>query len=418
VPKNGMGRLFTVCRKEEPSLSQTTDRASFLALGAAAFMVSADARVIEPLLHVIADQFHTTVGDAAIVSSAYTLPYGLFQLVYGPLGDRIGKLRVMAMALIFFSVGTAACAFVPNLFLFAVLRFLTGMAAAAIIPLSLAYIGDKSTYETRQASLGKFMSALMLGQILSVTIGGIFGQYISWRSIFILFGVISLCVAALLWQQSQIYPEAKKLDRKLGRDTLKPYGELLRSPASRLVVIAVAIEGCLFFGGNVYVGSYLKDRFGLPYSWIGMILTGVGIGGLCYSVSVKKLVKKLGEVGLLLMGSLFLFVAFLGIAKLPDWKPIVPFIVLMGFGFYSMHSTLQTKATEMAPGARGTAVSLFAFCLFVGQSFGVWALGRVKEGSGSYTAPFLISAFGLLTLGLYLRYAFPRLSKPTAPPVA
>ena len=68
-------------------------RASLLVLGMAAFMVQADARVIDPLLHVIARDFHTIPPSAAIVISAYALPYGLFQLFYGPLGDRIGKLR-------------------------------------------------------------------------------------------------------------------------------------------------------------------------------------------------------------------------------------------------------------------------------------------------------------------------------------
>src|SRR5579862_428119 len=121
-------------------------RASLLVLGLAAFMVQADARVIDPLLLVISRDFHTVPTTAAIVISSYALPYGLFQLFYGPLGDRIGKLRVMAMCLTLFAVGTFACAFVPNLAVFAVLRFLTGVAAAAVVPMSLGYIGDTFPY--------------------------------------------------------------------------------------------------------------------------------------------------------------------------------------------------------------------------------------------------------------------------------
>ena len=64
-------------------------RVSLGVLGAAAFMIIADARVIDPLLHMIADEFKTGVGSAAVIVSAYTIPYGLFQLVYGPLGDRV-----------------------------------------------------------------------------------------------------------------------------------------------------------------------------------------------------------------------------------------------------------------------------------------------------------------------------------------
>src|SRR3954451_23329853 len=192
-----------------PASASTTERASLLVLGLAAFMVQADARVIDPLLHVIARDFATTPPSAAIVISSYALPYGLFQLLYGPLGDRIGKLRVMAGCLSVFSIGTFACAFVPNIPVFAVLRFLTGVAAAAVIPMSLGYIGDKFPYQTRQIALARFMSALMIGQIVGSTLGGLFGEYLGWRYIFIVFGVVSLGVSALLLREGRRFPETR-----------------------------------------------------------------------------------------------------------------------------------------------------------------------------------------------------------------
>ena len=94
------------------------DRVSLFVLGSAAFLVSADARVIDPLLKIIAAEFHVPQESAALTVSAYALPYGLCQLFYGPLGDRVGKIRVMAVAMALFSVGTAACAMVPNLWTF------------------------------------------------------------------------------------------------------------------------------------------------------------------------------------------------------------------------------------------------------------------------------------------------------------
>jgi len=121
----------------------------------AAFMVQSDARVIDPLLHVVATDFHTSPPNAAIVISSYALPYGLFQLFYGPLGDRVGQLRVMATVMALFAVGTLACAIVPNLWTFIALRLLTGVVAAGSIPLAISYIGDKFPYESRQTALGR-----------------------------------------------------------------------------------------------------------------------------------------------------------------------------------------------------------------------------------------------------------------------
>src|SRR6185436_20346037 len=96
------------------------------------------------------------------------------------------------------------------------LRFLTGVAAAAVVPMSLGYIGDKFPYEGRQIALGRFMSALMMGQIAGSTLGGIFGQYLGWRNIFIVFGIVSLAVAALLAREGRRFPEQQKPRRAFG----------------------------------------------------------------------------------------------------------------------------------------------------------------------------------------------------------
>ncbi|HEX9440000.1 MAG TPA: MFS transporter, partial [Roseiflexaceae bacterium] len=59
-----------------------------IVLQAAVFMVAAEARVIAPLLPAMAADFQTTIADAGLLITAYALPYGVFQLVYGPLADR------------------------------------------------------------------------------------------------------------------------------------------------------------------------------------------------------------------------------------------------------------------------------------------------------------------------------------------
>ncbi|WP_256973104.1 MFS transporter [Nostoc sp. T09] len=234
-------------------------------LGAAAFMVIADVRVIDPLLHIIADEFKVGVGSAAIIVSAYTIPYGLFQLVYGPLGDRIGKLKVITAALAAFAVGTAACAFVSNIIFLTLLRFLTGMAAAGIIPVTLAYMGDNFPYEQRQAAIGRYLSALVLGQILGGSLGGIFGEYISWRGIFLVFGVVSLAISLELWREMSKLNNEQHSPGPVGWATFRPYFQLMTQPVAQTVIIGVFIEGFCVFGGFAYIGAFLRDRYNLPY---------------------------------------------------------------------------------------------------------------------------------------------------------
>jgi predicted MFS family arabinose efflux permease len=432
------------------AVSATATRASLLVLGMAAFVVQADARVIDPLLHVVADDFHVSVPQASVVTSSYMLSYGLLQLFYGPLGDRIGKLRVMAGCLALFAVGTFACGFVHSLLWFALLRYLTGVVAAAVIPMSLGYIGDKFPYEMRQAALGRFMSALMMGQIIGSALGGVFGQYVGWRSVFLLLGAGALVISIMLGREGARFPEPKKTDRKFGATLFAvpvggtllfvallrllsapastaltaigiallalaiftQYHALLKRPLAPVVLGTVLMEGLFVFGGLAYLASSLIDRFGIPEAAAGLMLTGFGIGGLLYSFSVKRLVARIGELGILLLGGSLLGVAFAAIGLVPTAWLFVPFVIVLGTGYYTMHGTLQTRATEIAPEARATAISLFAFFFFMGQAAGPQLLGAVIKSNG-YPAAFVTAGIGLFVVAVVGRALFARSQRGT-----
>jgi predicted MFS family arabinose efflux permease len=385
-------------------------RASLLTLGAAAFLVSADARVIDPLLKIIAAEFDVSNASAALTVTAYALPYGLCQLFYGPLGDRVGPIKVMASAMALFALGTMACALVPNLWTFIALRLLTGAVAAAMIPLSIAYIGDKFPYEHRQSALGRFISALMLGQVLSASLGGVFGEHLSWRGIFLVFGVAGLAVAALLARESRRFPEQHR-DRRFSLAAIR---DLFRSPSAPTVLTSVFVEGLFVFGGLAFVATSMLDRFTfLGPSQVGLMLAGYGIGGLFYSITVKRLVPKIGERGILVLGGTLLCVAYTTIGFLRVWWLFIPAIVLYGMGYFTMHGTLQTRATELNPHARSTAVSLFAFVFFLGQGIGPIGMGQMIRALG-YGPSFAAAGIGLLLLAFWAQQQFARLQVATA----
>jgi len=391
-------------------------------------MVASDARVIDPLLKTVAADFGSPLTKAALAVSAYALPYGLFQLAYGPLGDRLGKIRVMAIAFTLFTIGTAACAFVPQgsagLPWLITLRFVTGVFAAAIIPLSIAYIGDKVSPEKRQATLGQFMSALMMGTVFSGPIGGIFGDYLGWRNIFLLLGGISALVMVALLRGAAEEPKPFKDPSKPSLSVLKGYGLVLSNPNALVVYPAIFLEGLFLFGGFVYVSSALQDNFGMKILQAGLMISFYGIGGLVYSFSAKKILKQFKQWQMALMGGALLMAGFVLASLLPTikmWWPIIPAALLIGFGFNSIHSTLQTKATELAIKARGTAVSLFAFFFFLGQSLGVQGggfLGQAFATDGlmdklvpGYWIIFLTSGLGLFLMSLWVASRLPKMTQ-------
>jgi predicted MFS family arabinose efflux permease len=74
--------------------------------------------------------------------------------------------------------------------------------------------------------------------------------------------------------------------------------------------------------------------------------------------------------------------------------------IIIGLGFYMLHNTLQTNATQMTPEARGTGVAIFSSALYLGQTAGV---GLVALTVDRFTAvpAFVVAAVGLLLLGLW-----------------
>ena len=128
------------------------------------------------------------------------------------------------------------------------------------------------------------------------------------------------------------------------------------------------------------------------------------MGGLAYTFLVRRLIPRFGEPGLALGGGLILCAAFTGLLLGPAWPWALPASFVAGLGFYMLHNTLQTHATQMAPAARGTAVSLFSAALFMGQSVGV-AIAAVIVDVASASWLFGIAAVALPVLGI----AFARL---------
>jgi predicted MFS family arabinose efflux permease len=144
------------------------------------------------------------------------------------------------------------------------------------------------------------------------------------------------------------------------------------------------------------------------------MLAGFGIGGLVYSVLVRWLLRRLPESGFAISAALVLLVFFVCLPFSPIWQVTGPLCMLGGFGFYLLHNTLQTKATEMYPRARGTAISAFALCLFCGQALGVALFGRAITAFG-YAPSFVLIGIALLLLAWFFATQLRRQATPPPP---
>lgn len=364
-------------------------------LGACAFTSMASMRVCDSLLPALASDFSITLGKTTGVISGFTLAYGVLQLFYGPLGDRYGKLRVIGLAALASTAGNMAAAMSPSLDWLVASRVLSGAAAAGIIPLTMAWIGDSVAYEDRQAVLAQLLGATVSGMIGGQWLGGLVGEMLGWRAAFAVLAALFLASGWLLVVRSRgmALPQPAGFARA-GFST----AGVLRLPWPRRVLGITSLEGAFAFGALTFIPTYLQTRFGLEMATAGALAALYGVGGLVYSGCARHLIRRLGESGLARLGGLALGAALATLAWLPSWGWAGPACLVAGFGFYALHNTLQTNATQMAPQARGTAVALFACMLFLGQTVGVLAAATVVE---HFDASFVFagSALGLLIVG-------------------
>jgi predicted MFS family arabinose efflux permease len=364
-----------------------------LALGIATFMVALDARVVAPLLPTIASEFHISIARAGWLMSAYLLPYGFFQLAYGPIADRVGKVRVAAYAMLAFSVGTALCGAFQSFGAIVLVRALTGAAAAALIPLTIAYIGDTVPYAERQPVLAMLMASAGAAQAFSTSAGGTIAALVSWRSVFPLLGVLAGAATLGLFAY-------RSRELRLPRAPEQPrprYRDALRAPHILPLLMLVACEGFLFMGGFAFLSGLLAERFGLSAFWIGAILGLAGVAQLAAARLLSTWLRGASERRLLGAGGSAMGVAYLSCAVAPSAWFVAVGCLLIGAGFSLCHSTLQTRATEAFPSGRGTALALFAFSLFSGGALGStvigWATGWLGYGWTFALAGALLLAF-------------------------
>ncbi len=342
-------------------------------LGMAGFASAAALRWCDSLLPVLAREFSVTAGQSAQTIYGLAIAYGVMQLLYGPLGDRLGKYTVVSFAALACTVGALGSALAPGLGWLTFARILNGAATAGLIPLGMAWVGDNVPFERRQPVLARLLGALVLGGIAGQWLSGVFADTIGWR-----YGFLSL---ALVYATAGISMRLGLRDARLARlDAPAPGGDaasslermrrVLGDRRARRILAITAGEGAFAFSAMAFATSHLNGRFGIAVSSAGAILALYGVGGILYSRNVAWLLKRMSPLAMARTGGLLGGTSWVLFAFVPGWIWTLPLCLLAGVGFYMIHNTLQNQGTQMSPEQRGTAMSLFACALFSGQSVG------------------------------------------------
>ena len=394
-------------------------RRSILLLSFATFSSMTSQRICDAMLPELSREFSVSLAGAAQVISVFAVVYGLSQLFYGPLGDRIGKFRVVTFATLACALGSGVCALAGSLDALVFARMMVAAGAAAIIPLSMAWVGDSVATEQLQETLARLGLGSTFGIVGGQLLGGFLTDAVGWRWAFGFMAVLFGGVGTLLyfnWRQQPSMSASGGHAVSAGNTSfVRQSLSMLIAPWPRTVLAVALLEGAAGFGVLAIWASHLHTTHQLSLSMAGSIVALFGLGGVLYMSVARHLIRRFGQAGLCLMGGSLVGVSALVLGLTPYWTLTIPAGLFGGFGFFMFHNTMQANATQMTPTTRGTAVSLFACALFIGQSLGVMAAAALIAplGSGVVVA---LGGGTITALGAYFAHALHQRAKRLHPP--
>ncbi len=151
-----------------------------------------------------------STSDSALlwIHNAYAIPLAALLLLGGSLGDRYGTRRVFLFGIASFGLASIACGLAPNVTVLIVFRALQGMAAALMIPGSLAMIARVTPGHSLGRAIGIWSIFTLIATALGPVVGGLLVQQGFWRGVF--FINVPLAIAALIITATRTAVDTKK----------------------------------------------------------------------------------------------------------------------------------------------------------------------------------------------------------------
>ncbi len=369
-------------------MNRTLNLIALVVFASAIFMRSTD-----PVIPQIALGLNVAPVTAALLSTAFTLPYALVQPLLGALADIFSKSRLMLLCLFIVTAATLVCGVATSFEMLMTARVVAGLAAGGVIPIAFALVGDRFPIAERQVAMGRLLFAIMTGNLLGATLAGFVADLAGWRGVFFVlagFGALAFS-AAVLGFRGFDEPSGRFDISTLGSN----YGAIFRNPLAKICFGAVFLEAVFMYGVFPHIATMMHDAGETRASIAGVVLAGFGVGGALYGLMVSRLLLLLGETGMMRIGGTTMGFCLLVIAMRLFWPIEFANFALLGFGFYMLHAVIQIYASELAPVARGSSMALHSFFFFLGQ-----AAGPIVYGIGMRTVgitPVLLLGAAVLT---------------------
>lgn len=341
-----------------------------LILAVGGFACSMGLRALDPVVPNIAESYQVSIRAASLTASIFALAYGFGQLIMGPLADKLGRYKMLSIAMLLVTI-FSLIALTPHSYLALLAsRFGAGLFASAVVSSSLALLTQIYDANKRGIIIARFMMAVITAQLLGAVIMSKVAPH--FYMMFLLLALFPFIGLILLYP----FRHDATLNETSQGNLLNHIMQIFKQTNLPLLALLGFLEGILVFGPIPYVSVKLAGHSANSTSIAGYAIACFAIGGLIFAATSHLTIKLLKQ-NQFTVGIALLAVCWLILTYTTTDKVVLIAMLGVGFSFYTLHNLLQVNAGSCYPPARASAMSFFMFSFFIGQGIGPLLFGTI-----------------------------------------
>lgn len=339
-----------------------------------------------PALPALAADLRAPMAPVQLTMSALILAFGLAQLVWGPVADRVGRRPVLLLGLALYVLASVGAALAGSVALVVAWRVLQGAAMSAAVVCARAMVRDLYEPEAGGMVMARAVGGLGILAIASPLLGGVLVAGLGWRAAVLAMGVFAAALCALVaWRLPETALHRHRDATRL-RPLARQLGQMLRNPAflSWSLLAASSYVGVYVFLATA--GFVLIGVLGLAPGPAGIWMCAMSGSFILGTFLTRRWLPRLGLVRTVGRGALITLAAAAAMAWLAItdtrnvWAVIAP-CALYALGHGTHQPCGQVGAVAPFPRAAGLASAVAGFLAALSAfATGLW-LGQALDGT-------------------------------------
>ena len=374
---------------------------TLLFLMLSAMLILMGGAAVAPALPLISTAFPDA--SETMVSLIITLPslaVALTGFFLGALSDRIGRMPVLIVSLLLFTIAGSSGYYLDSLEAILVGRFIVGIGIGGLTTTVTSLITEYYTGITRTKILGYQAGAMGFGVLVLETSGG-FLAGVSWRISFLIYAVGAVILIGVLLTMREPEKESASLPKVSG----KPQEKVSINKADLAILYITLFLGvALFFLMPTKLPYLLSDMLGSNTAFVGGLI--LGFMGLCASIAsinVWRIVRRFNRQVVLGLAFFCLAVGMLLLSAASSLTMVILSVILVGFGNGLLMPSITMWLAEIVPTAvMGKAAGGYSVSLNLGNFFSSLLAVPLLIAVGTYAGLFAAGGAVALLIGLVI----------------